>query len=204
MPSANSRWARNRFLPRLRLHAKLVPYRFEMFTAGLLQAMRYPRRGDPRQRRRRRRHRLPGSAGLGAADHQGPVQADAQHDRRARRAVAHWRLWLLAAQRSGCSSPRHLHERRDLLGPQSTRPALGERPSAGRHDLRSLRAARPGVASTAPPSSAPTCWITTLTQAEDLPAHDRLLTVGATGWSRRDHSPAAICTARTRESRPVV
>ena len=28
-------------MPRLRLHAKLVPYRFEMFTAGLLQAMGY-------------------------------------------------------------------------------------------------------------------------------------------------------------------
>ena len=41
MPSANSLWARDRFLPRLRLHAKLDPYRFEMFTAGLLQAMGY-------------------------------------------------------------------------------------------------------------------------------------------------------------------
>ena len=28
-------------MPRLRLHAKLVPYRFEMFTAGLPQAMGY-------------------------------------------------------------------------------------------------------------------------------------------------------------------
>ena len=54
------------------------------------------------------------------------------------------------------------------------------------------------------PSSASTRWITSLTQADDLPAHDRLLTVGATGWSRRVHSPAAICTAQTRESRPVV
>ena len=52
-----------------------------------------------------------------------------------------------------------------------------------------------------PPSSASTCWITTLSQAEDLPAHDRLLTVGATGWSRQVHSPSALFTARTKPGR---